>query len=176
MSIEISKVKVRQDGGLDVSYRMEKIVGEDTDTQQSHWIEHKTKSPIQFGADLAKEFDKLKIHVMRICNLEGVGLREMAKIPKEKQKRILNFLNHKIEVTGVVFVRSKKGDMGVMLLSKMGTSVKKDIALNTPIIEFEKDSYNYMSELQTTTNNISAMTEFYLQNQVGTIQLELALN
>jgi hypothetical protein len=142
--VEIKKVKLQpKDGGLyvEISNMLQNVDEDETPPI----VEYTVNSRLTPHADLLNAFDRLRIHVLLMCeliqsNITGKDLKEIQSgdlyIPETKN----------IKVTGVTWGGIGES-AGVVLVAQKELSTKKVLNLITPFTAFESEDYYFSYEL-----------------------------
>jgi len=139
MSIKIKKVKLAKGRTLEVSLT-EYIVVNEIPAQ----VEVLKKCDYLAHQDLIEAFDKLKPHVINICEL--------------------GCTNEDVKVTGYTLADGKDGE-GVVLIGSKNLSTGKVLNLCSPLTEFFGEEYMYGSELEDEIRNCTKEVEEYLNGK-----------
>lgn len=156
--VTLGKIKLmKDDGGIECSWEEMSKDGGVTSKNQNN-----RKCPVVPHPDLIKAIKSLDVFLMKSNGysdletvLNGTSLNSEDRKPFERlQKNTLD----KISVTGIALSGEAK-TRGVIIMGKFACANKVDIAINSPLIKFERDVFKFETELAEAVDNV--IEEFF---------------
>lgn len=174
-NFKLKNVKLMNDYGLEACWEDKQTYeGED------HWLNVTKKSSINRHPDMDNSMECLKIHLVRIFGMLGVGMYKPIEDFTEKEKKFLEDLYETIDVVGLSVSgefdeETQKDGRGVVITGVKRVFKGGKIALNTPRIPFETDQYDYAKELKSIYLDIQNETyQYFFKRKFS--QLDLFAN
>lgn len=144
----LSKVKLLKDGGLDVHYEVTEVVGNESYTNKYHVLSAKDIHP-----DLRKLFKALCPIMGRVFNItsfETMIATPDFKATKKQTEIAAAFAEEclgNIEVRGVS-LSGQDDNVGVVLTGLFTVSNNQKIAINTPRMKYNVETFGFEEELE----------------------------
>lgn len=144
----LSKVKTLKDGGLDVHYEVTETIGNESYTNKYH-----VESAKDIHPDLRDCFDRLRPIMGRIFNItsflsmvETSGFKA-TKNQIELSRALADEMLKNIEVRGMSF-SGQDDNVGVVLTGLFTISNNQKIAINSPRLKFNTETFGFEEELE----------------------------
>ena len=171
VNFTLTKVKLINGGGLEVSYREKKIDNGITDT-----IDWNTKSSENPSPDLVNKVAELKEYLAKCYNMDAIltlsKSKGIPKVEKEAFKIVNKVINgvynetmKKLNVTGVSIcgeVDGAKYKRSVVITATQLQENKSKTALNSPRIKLNQNVFKFEGDIQTIVNELADEVEEYL--------------
>lgn len=144
----LSKVKTLKDGGLDVHYEVTETIGNESYTNKYH-----VESAKDIHPDLRDCFDRLRPIMGRIFNITSfLSMVETSdfKATKKQSELSRDFADEmlkNIEVRGVSF-SGQDDNVGVVLTGLFTVSNNQKMAINSPRLKFNTETFGFEEELE----------------------------
>lgn len=144
----LSKVKTLKDGGLDVHYEVTETIGYESYTNKYH-----VESAKDIHPDLRDCFGRLRPIMGRIFNITSfLSMVETSdfKATKKQSELSRDFADEmlkNIEVRGVSFF-GQDDNVGVVLTGLFTVSNNQKMAINSPRLKFNTETFGFEEELE----------------------------
>jgi hypothetical protein len=170
-NITLSKVKLINGGGLEISYR--EIVRDGAITDKIDWT---TKNSINPHPDLVKKIAELKPFLARCYGLNAIDVLRNAKSLSAAEKkafettgglidRMTKEILDKIAITGIAISGEINGEKDGRACVITGTMLQENnvkTAINSPRIKFNQDVFKFEGNVQDIVNKIEEEVNEYL--------------
>lgn len=168
----LSKVKLIRDGGLDVTYDVTEVVGNESYTNKYHVENVKDVHP-----DLRKLFKQLAVEMAKMFSpITPKGVAEALEVKmtakqKEACEKIGKSVQEKFEVRGVSFTGS--GDnIGVVITGLYTFDNGLKTAINSPRVKFDNPLFGNEEELEEICTEIeNEVYEFLFEGKSAQLEL-----
>lgn len=161
-SFALSKVKILNNGGLDVHYEVTETIGNECYINKYH-----VESVKDIHPDLRKCFDRLRPIMGRVFNTTSfLSMVETEDFNATKEQKDLarNFADEilkNFEVRGVSY-SGQDDNVGVVLMGLFTTSGEQVTAINSPRMKFNTIMYGFEEELEKIVTDIEVEVYAFL--------------
>lgn len=147
-NIEFQKIRLSNNGGLEVTYMKDGRF-------------HHEKRPDAVDASLLNWLAKLKMHLIRIYGmLAAKSMDELIELTPPEAAH-LSTVKDKVRCTSVSLKGSDESG-SVVVMGTLTTITGRNIAINTPLINFDNQAYPYAGEMQTECEGLVREAYAYL--------------
>lgn len=133
--VEFHKIKTTSNGGVEVEY-------------EHGGKFHRQKSPDMPAPEFLNCLSRLKLHLIRIYGMLAEKSMSSFSELTQKEKGYLSTVKDKVKCTGASLKGSAESGSAVIMGTLM-TIEGRNVAINTPLINFGSQGYPYANEIQT---------------------------